>query len=182
VGLSSPTGAADRRAGIVFGDAGEGGFYAHAIGDPAVFLAPTVLRDLVTHPAIDRSAFRVDPSTLSSVSLEHGSSRLVLSRAGTDLVRADQVDADAGTDAIAHALSSLYAVATLHPGPAAADEGMNHPTLVLDLATDSRTTTHLTIGAAASVDGIDAYFARARGIDATFLVPKAPVTALLAGW
>jgi hypothetical protein len=41
---------------------------------------------------------------------------------------------------------------------------------------------HLTFGAPAEVDGMDAYFARARGVDATFLVPKAPVAALLDGW
>jgi hypothetical protein len=38
---------------------------------------------------------------------------------------------------------------------------------------------HIAVGAETEVDGAAAYFARAAGVDATFAVPKARVTAIL---
>ncbi len=121
VSLSSPTDAAGRHVAVVFGDRGEGGFYAHTLDDPAVFLAPKVLRDLATHPAIDASAFRIDPARLSSILLDRG-------EAGTWGPRA-RASTGMGANraapmrrrrkfrrALARALSSLYALAALHPG------------------------------------------------------------------
>ena len=42
--------------------------------------------------------------------------------------------------------------------------------------------THIAIGAPARVDSIDGYFARAAGVDATFVVPKNAVNAVLDAW
>jgi hypothetical protein len=39
--------------------------------------------------------------------------------------------------------------------------------------------TRIVVGADTQVDGADAYFARVSGIEATFAVPKARVTAIL---
>jgi hypothetical protein len=164
--VASPSGGGTRRAAVVFGAAGEGGVYARTSDDPAVFIAPQSLHDLATHPAIDRSAFRIDPSTLASAKLDGANGRLLV---------------DAGVTSLASAIGSLYAVAALHPGAAGKGEGFDHPTLTMELTTADRKTRRITVGAPAQVDGMDVYFARAADIDATFIVPRSPVAALLAG-
>ncbi len=180
VSLSSPSGQPSRRASIVFGKPGEGGVYAHTLDDPAVFVAPAVLYGLMTRPAIDRSAFRVEPAESATITLEQTGVRVRLSRQGSALVREGSSPQDAGAaDSIERALASFYALAALHAGPPGKDEGMDRPALAIDLASEGRAPVHVTIGTPTRVDGIDAYFARVRGIDASFAVPKAPVEALL---
>jgi hypothetical protein len=180
--LASPSGEPSRRVAVVFGASGEGGVYGRTLEDPAVFVAPTVLHDLVSHPAIDASAFRANPGELTSLALEHAGARLRFTRLGSTLVREGSPVEDAGAgDPLLLALSSLYALAALHPGSPRKEEGMDRPTLVLDL-TSAKGRTHLVMGSPAQIDGVDTYFARAAGTDATFAVPKAPVDALLGGW
>jgi hypothetical protein len=179
VTLSSPAGGARRQVAIGFGDEGEGGVYAHTLEDPAVFVAPTVLRTLLSHPALDRSGLRIDPAGVSAVVLEHGSERVSLTRRGSDLVRAGGPADAAVDDAIVRALQGLYALAALHTGPASKGEGMDSPALVLDVTTTARSHRRITLGAEASIDGAQAYYARVTGVDATFAVPAAPVRGIL---
>jgi hypothetical protein len=159
-----------RRVSIAFGAAGDDGYYARTSDDPAVFVASSGLRDTVAHPAIDRARFRLDAATGSAVTVVHDGVRHLVS-------------ADAGDDKLALALAGLYAQSALHAGAPSPDEGLGHPTL--DIVATGRVDggalqeTHLAIGAETTVDGAPAYFARAAGLDATFAVPRARVTAIL---
>jgi hypothetical protein len=175
-----------RRASLVFGAEGDGGVYAHTLADPAVFVVPKVVRDLVSRPAVDRSRFHLDPSALAGVTLVRGTARLVLDRAGEHLTRAgSQRDGGAdGDDKLEAALAGLYAQAAVHTGPAARDEGMDRPTLeiVAREADAGLRETRVAIGAPGHVGADDVYFARASGIDATFVVPRRAVSAILDAW
>ncbi len=63
--LAAPDGGPARSVTLSFGaDAGGGAFYARASDDPGVFVASGVLHALASHPAIDRSRFRLDPHAL----------------------------------------------------------------------------------------------------------------------
>ncbi|HEX8792001.1 MAG TPA: DUF4340 domain-containing protein [Polyangiaceae bacterium] len=160
--LAATDGGPSRSVTLSFGgDAGGGSFYARVSDDPGVFAAAGVLHALASHPAIDRKRLRIDPHALSSVTLVHGDTR-----------RAVTLDADA-PDALAKAVEGLYAEAALHTGAPTKSEGMDHPALEV-----LGTGVHVSIGAPATVDGIDGYYARAAGVDATFIVPKHAVDAI----
>ena len=166
----SPADAGGRRVAIAFGAAGDGGFYARTLDDAAVFVASPGLRDGLAHPAIDRSRFRLEGGAGSAVAVVH------------DGVR-HAVSADGGDDALAVAMAGLYAQAALHAGPASPDEGLARPTLEI-VATKhadggALVDTRITVGAPTEVDGAPGYFARAAGLDATFVVPRARIAAIL---
>jgi hypothetical protein len=168
---AGPEDAGPRRLAMALGAEGDGGFYARTQGDPAVYVVSSALRQVLAHPAIDRSRFHVETSRGTSVTVVRaGVRRLLGSDAGTD-------------DALEAAVAALFAESALHGGPAAAEEGIDHPTL--ELLAASRTDAgapverRVVIGAETHVDGSAAYFARVSGIDATFAVPKARVTAIL---
>lgn len=162
--LAAPDGGAARTATLSFGgDAGGGSFYARASDDPGVFEASGVLHALATHPVIDRKRFHLDGHALASVTVVYGDHR-----------RAAALDSDA-PDALAKAVEGLYVEAALHTGAPGKSEGMDHPTLEL-----LGTGVHLSIGAPATIDGIDGYYARAAGVDATFIAPKHAVDAITA--
>ena len=180
-------GAQARRISLLFGAQGDGGVYARTLGDPAVFVAPKVLRDLASRPAVDRSRMRLDPGALARVTLTRGASRIVLERSGDRLVRAGRNrDASADTDGLQAALDGFYALAAVHTGPAAHDEEMAAPTLEIaarTMAIDGRSREiRISIGGKGTIDEEDIYFARAAGVDATFAVPSREVNAILEAW
>jgi hypothetical protein len=188
---SDADGAAARQVGLVFGasaDADARDVGAHAIGDPRVFLAPRVLREIAAHPAVDRGRFRIDPVNLSRVVLARGGAKLVLARpsgAGR-LVRVGVASGDAEDDKLETALAGLYAQSALHVGPPSPAEGFDNPILEIELvpAPDSRASsgTRLTFGAPVHESAVDGYFARASGVEATFLVARHLVDAILEAW
>jgi hypothetical protein len=163
--------AGPRRVALALGAAGDGGFYARTPDDRAVFVASPGLRQVLAHPAIDRSRFHIDTTRATSVAVLRGGMR-------------QRVSSDAGADEkLEAAVDGLFAESALHGGPALAEEGLDHPTL--ELVVTSRTDaaaaleTRIVVGAETQVDGVDAYFARVSGIEATFDVPKGRVTAIL---
>jgi hypothetical protein len=172
---------------LVFGANGDGGTYARALGDPAVFVVAKVLRDLASRPAVDRSRLRLDPNALGSLTLVRGSTHLVLERSGEHLVRQGREGrAPHDDDKLETALAEFYAQVAVHTGPPAPDEGMDHPTLEIvarRAAVDARPSeTRITVGAPARVDPLDVYLARASGLDATFAVPRRAVNGILDAW
>jgi hypothetical protein len=180
-----------RQVGVVFGaaaDSGDRDVNAHLTSDPEVFVAPKVLRELASHPVIARDRFRVDLAALSRVTFVRGAARLALVRAsGADrLARAGAAPSDADDDKLQAALAALYAQSALHLGPPAPGEGLDHPILAIDLVPElggrAAAETRLTFGAPVHESAVDGYFARASGVDATFLVPRHLVDAILGAW
>jgi hypothetical protein len=179
---------AGRHPSLIFGGEVDGGIYAHTLDDPAIFIAPRILRELVSHPAIDRSRIDVDPAALARVTLVREGVRLVLEQSGGRLLRPDRPgDTGTGDDRLESALAGLHAQTAVHTGPPARDEGMDRPTLEIIEKTapiDGRGTgeAHLTVGAAAHVNGADICFVRVSGVNATFAVPHRAVSAILDAW
>ena len=175
-----------RRVSLAFGAAGEGGVYARTLGDPAVFVAPQVVRDLVSRSAVDRSRLRFDPSELAKVTLAKGADRLVLERSGDRLTRAPRDQDAMGDDPLQTALAGFYALAAVHTGRPSRAEGMDRPMLEITARTAAvagvARTIQVSIGGETHLDGQEVYFARATGIDATFAVPRGAVSAILNAW
>src|SRR4029077_18474603 len=126
-------GASPRRIGVIFGAAGEGGFFARTMDEPGVIIAPSALRDVASRPAVDRGRCRIDPPTLTRLVLTRSGARIVLSRPpeGGRLERLDRDEAGPD-DKRESAVAALRAVDAVHTGPPAREEGIDHPTLELD--------------------------------------------------
>jgi hypothetical protein len=164
--------AGERHASITFGAATEDGVYARASDDPAVFVAPAVLRALATHPVLERRRFQLDRASLSTLAAVRDGVRREVST-GTD-----------AESAVADALSSLVVRAALHTGRATPAEGFDRPGLEIDATYRSDagalSSTRLWFGASTNVDGEGGYFARVSGLDATFFVLRPAVDAAIA--
>jgi hypothetical protein len=176
-----------RRLSIVFGADEDRGAYARVAGDPAVFVTPETMRELLSHPTVERSRLRLDPSALKGVTLVRGTARLVLERSGERLTRTERNGSDAAEgDKLEAALAGFYAQTAVHVGPPARDEGMDRPTLEIrarSTAMDAGPNeVRIAIGAPGRVDTADVYFARVSGVDATFAVPRRVVDVILDAW
>ena len=84
------------------------------------------------------------------------------------------------------ALAGLYAEAAVHTGAPDADEGMDRPTIAIQATArgdaGASAETRIAIGAPMRDGTTEAYFARIEGVDATFAVPRAVVSAILDAW
>jgi hypothetical protein len=158
---------------LAFGASAQGGFYARA-EDGAVFVAPEGLHQLLVHPAVDRSRLRADERSRGGVAVSHDGIRRTL---GADA---------AADDRLASAVANLHAQSALHAGPAARDEGFEHPTLEIAAAERGEGgaggMVRIVVGARTRVDGADAYFARVSDVDATFAVPAPEVASILSAF
>jgi hypothetical protein len=174
--------AGERHLGLAFGARTEGGVYARVSGVPAVFVAPAVLRQLASHVSVDRGPLRIDADRVASVSFVRGDDRVAFDRRGDQLVREGEVPDAASIDRLTPALDGFYPLAAVHTGRASQEEGMSSPVLEITAreAQDGGVREiHVVVGAEAQVEGADSYFARATGTDATFVVPRQAVRAIL---
>jgi hypothetical protein len=179
-----PEGRGPRTVGVVFGRETEGGIYAKTLDAPGVFIASGTLRALASCPAIDRDQLRVDPRTVTRMTLVRGAAHVTLERHGVHWVRADGgVGAD---ERLADGALEVAAQEALHPGPPARSEGFGRPTLEIEAFTGgdgtSPSTTDIVVGAPTRVGTTDAYFARVSGINATFAIGRPGIDAILGAW
>lgn len=169
--LAGPGDSGVRHASVTFGGPSGDGFYARTSDDPAVFVAPGVLRALASRPPLDRRRFLLDRDSLTG---------LVVMRDGVR--HRANLDTEGGSE-LADAVSGLVVKAALHTGRAAPGEGFDAPTLQIDATSAAEAgpavETRLTFGARTQLDGVDGYFARAAGLDATFVVLRSGVDAVL---
>jgi hypothetical protein len=166
---------------LVFGAGADGDTYARTLDGPEVFLAPPGLLALARHPAIDRSAFRIEASPGLRVELKKAHTTIELSASGGAFSRAGREEAS--DDPVGAALVATYARDAVHAGPPAPSEGFDLPTLEILLAGRGAPslTRRIVIGAPIG-KADDGYFARVSGVNATFAVDGRTVEALLAGW
>ncbi|MDP9034599.1 MAG: DUF4340 domain-containing protein [Myxococcota bacterium] len=178
--------ASRRSASLVFGgprDGGGDGVYARTVDDPAVFVVPLALRELVSRCVIDRRPMTLDMDAVDRVTLKAAHARVVLKREGGRLVRSATLQDAGDAGRLEEALAGLQARTALHPGPARRDEGMDTPTLEIEATTLSDATsvnvTRITIGALSNANATDVYLARVAGVDATYAVPQQVVRGIL---
>ena len=170
--VTGPGDSGVRSAAITFGGPAGDGFYARASDDPAVFVAPAVLRALASRPPVERRRFVLDRESLKSLAVVEGGVR-----------RSVPLEAEAGA-ALADAIAGLAVRAAVHTGRAAPGEGFDAQPLEIDATSTAEAgaavETRLTFGARTQLDGVDGYFARAAGLDATFFVLRPGVDAVVA--
>ena len=173
-----------RTVGLVFGRDTDGGTYAKTLDAPGVFVASGTLRGLASRPAIDRERLRVDPRTVTRMTLVRGAAHVTLERQGVRWIRAD---GGAGADErLADGALEVAAEEALHAGPPVGSEGFARPTLEIEAFAGgdgtSPSTTDILVGAPTHVGASDAYFARVSGVNATFAVGRPGVDAILGAW
>jgi hypothetical protein len=130
---------------------------------------------------IDRSMFQITPDNASKVEIERKGKKIVLERQGDRFVPAKGTEAaPARIGEVVETLVSLRAEAAVHTGASKSDEGFATPELVI------RTEPHegskkktIRIGAGDSWQGISVHYARVEGADATYVLAKSKVRAIL---
>jgi hypothetical protein len=159
--------AGNTRIGIVFGkETDDGAFYAHALDDSAVFLAPRPLREGPDTLLIDRGGFRVDPGAVAQVSLSNGKAKRTLNAEP----RRDAGSRDP-TSRVLAALETLRPDMVVHLGLPKPGEGFGVPTLDVRIkirADAGAREIHFVVGDTAMVERHRLTYARIDGVDATF--------------
>ena len=164
---------------LLIGAITTGGAFAKLAGEPGVFVLPRRAYDALDTLALDRGHFIVTPEMATRVQLEKSGKKLVLEKQGDRLVRSEGVDVAAGRVAeMVDTLIALRAEAAVHLGPAKPNEGLASPELSVTV-TRSDKTQRYRIGAGDSWRGTSVYYARADGVDATFVIAKNKVRVLL---
>jgi hypothetical protein len=173
------------KAGIVYGRAaGGGGYYAHLLGEEAVFLAPKSLRDDAAGLLLDRTGFRVDSADVETLTLSGGGSKVVFHGQGHKLVLADgsrSSVSDVG-EKVAVALDGMHADDVVHLGPPRPAEGFKSPSLDVRIKTRGDAgvkEVHFVVGDAAIISKERMFYARLDGVDATFALARDRIGDLL---
>jgi hypothetical protein len=172
---------------LVVGRSTPGGFFAKIDGDPSVFVIERSVAERLGTLLIDRSPFLADPKTLARVTLVSNGVTRTFERRHDELVAADASGIDpAVTARVVEVLSTLRAEAAAHTGPAGPYEGFADPVLEVRYEPlpglgKPRSFTVGTTGMNVypwAATGQAARFARAKGIEATFLIADAKLKPL----
>jgi len=175
---------------IVAGDAGSqrhtllvgapttGGSFAKLESEPGVFVAPRRMVDALETWVLDRSLFVVTPDVAQRVTLSGHGKKIVLEKQGSRFVAAAGTElSDTRTNEVFETLVALRAEAAVHTGPAKSEEGFDHPELTVELEGAEKSS--FRIGAGDAWQGTSVYYARKSGVDATFVIARSKVRALL---
>jgi hypothetical protein len=184
VEVTYATAAGERSAKFFVSRRTVGGFFARWEGDaPGWFVLPTEIgRALQTAP-ISRFAVSVDIANVSRLALRgQGISHTLERRAGELMSVEGSLTRDAVVE-LEQALSALRPVAALHIGPALPNEGFEAPELVLEGVTHTpgREDEPFTLrfGRIGSHLGQTVQYARADGVNATFIIDRSDVQHVL---
>jgi Domain of unknown function (DUF4340) len=176
------------KAGIVYGReagaSGSGGYYAHLLGEEAVFLAPKSMRDDAAGLLLDRTGFRVDSAEVDTLTLSGGGAKVVFHGRDHKLVLADGARSsvsDVG-EKVAVALDGMHADDVVHLGPPRPAEGFKSPSLDVRIKTRGDAgvkEVHFVVGDAAIIAKERMFYARLDGVDATFALARDRIGDLL---
>jgi hypothetical protein len=168
---------------VSIGAATDGGSFARAGDDPAVFVAPEALAAAADRWLVDRGAMTVDMGKATRVTLEPaGGKKVVLEQTGGALHfagAAADAAATARAAAVREALVDMTALGAVSAGAPGKGEGLDRPALVLTVDLDGGKPRRFRFGARDDFHGSPAYDARRDGVDATFAVAEALVRPLL---
>ena len=174
--------AGQRQRTLLVGGLVSGGHFARFDDDPAVFVIERELVEKLQMLLIDRSEFVFDPAGIARLELSRQGRKIVLAESAGALNALEPKDfPPAQLQAIVDALGTLRAEAALHVGKARPEEGLANPEL--ELRVERRPgrgpTRTITIGAADAWRGESVYYARINGVDASFVIARGKLRALL---
>ncbi len=166
---------------LTVGAPASGGHYARLDSLPGVFVLPRRVLDTLTTLLLDRSLFILTPDAIERVTLEHDGKSLTLVKRGQTLeAEGGETISPARVAEVTETLGSLRAEAALHLGAPRPDEGFAKPELVLKVDPSGNEKPYtIRIGAGDSWQGTSIHYARREGTDATYVIAKSKVRALL---
>jgi hypothetical protein len=148
---------------------------------PGVFVLPRSTLETLQTPLLDRSLFMVAPDAAQRVVLTHRGGTLSLEKRG-ELWHAEELS-PARIAQIGEALASLRAEAAIRIGAAAPSEGFAKPELSVRVepapGPGAQKPWTFRIGAGDSWRGISVHFARRDGVDATYVIARSKLRAIL---
>jgi uncharacterized protein DUF4340 len=158
----------------------EGGFYARAAGEPAVFVAPRAIGAQASDWFVDRMALLVDADHIAAVRIAgKGDARLELARVGERLL-VKKNPADPRGDVVEDTLSSLTAEAVVALGEPAAEAGFAKPILRIEVDREGEAKPLvLLVGRGDAYRDTSIFFVRRTDIEATFAVAQSRLRPLL---
>jgi hypothetical protein len=166
---------------LMVGHPTSGGAFAASGEGSGVFVLPRKTLNLLRLLPIDRSLLMVDTSAATRITLEaRGGEKLVLGRTGSEFERV-QGKAELGPTGLAElleALGTLRAEVAVHTGPERREEGLAMPALVVEVAYPEGHTParqRIRFGAVDAWQDSTVRYARADGVEATFVVLKSKV-------
>jgi hypothetical protein len=178
-----PADAGPGRRELTVGDPASGGAYAKLADDRGVFVVPSSTLERLQTWLIDRAVFMARASEMNAVELRAGPRRVELTREGDRFVQtAGDVKLPAvRIQSMIDALGSMRAEAALHLGPPGAAEGFEEPQLVVRIrrAPGTRISQNWKVGAGDAWRGMSIYYARAAGVDATYIIARSRVRQII---
>lgn len=171
---------------LLLGAPTERGSFARRDGDPGVFVAPGQIESAASRWLLDRTALRVDLSTVRRVTLigpAPAKKKLVVVR--------DQsiwkLDGEAASDpaaatraaAVRDTLNGLLADGAASIGEPLEREGLDEPRLTVVIDRDGGAPVRLLVGAGDSLWGTSIHYVRREGIAATYAVAQSKIRTLL---
>jgi hypothetical protein len=173
---------------LIVGRPTPGGFFAKLDGDPSVFVIERTVAERLGSLLVDRAAFMADPKTLARVVVTKNGVIRTLERKNDELVPAASSGIDPAVAArLIEAIGALRAVAAVHTGAARPAEGFQKPSLEVryEPLPGLGKARSFAIGASGAPSGPvspsneqASHYARAAGIEATFVVADAKLKPL----
>ena len=160
-----------------------GGAFAAYDGQKGVFVLPRAAVSALERVPSDRDVFAFDPEQVAAIDVRARAVELRLVRTGDQWVLATPVAGLSGerVNEIATALSQMRAEGTVHLGAPTASEGFGDPIMtvrVTRLPGEGKGVEYQ-IGAGDVWDDASIYYARIKGRNATFALPRAPVRRII---
>jgi hypothetical protein len=168
--------AADQRRELVVGAATSSGYFATISSEPGVFVLSRSSVQQLEQPLLERSLCPVPAADLQRIELGQPGREIVLTRSGETW----QASGPAAPRAheLGEVLSGLRAEQALHLGPARPNEGLAQPSMSVRFVDNRGQARKLTIGARDTWQGASIAYARLEGVNATFALAAATLTAL----
>jgi len=172
--------AGTRERTLLLGAATTGGAYGKLDGEDGVFVVSRRVVDAVSTWFVDRSVFALTPDVADRVELERGGKKLVLEKRGERFVRSSGVAlSDTRIAEISDTLVALRAEAAIDLGGAKPNQGFAKPELIVRAASGDAAEKSFRVGAGDAWRGESVHYARADGVDATYVIAKSKVRVLL---
>jgi hypothetical protein len=162
------------------------GAYAQLGSEPAVFLLSRATIDVLRTWAIDRSVFALGEGEADRIEIETPRGKVALARSGDhfEQIGGEPKLSPAQIDVVLQALGDLQAEAAVHLGPARPEEGLAQPEILVRYRRrpPGRRPDSIRIGTGDSWRRMSVHYARAEGVDATYVIARSRIEALVRAW